>query len=216
MSRYSTACHEAGHLVAAALLGHELVGGSIELGALEVGIERNINGLACWRARSDTPVDSGALYGGLFDASIEVRAELEATLAVTLAGPACALAYGCDPPLGYHAPDPDETHAIGVLERRRLLPEEARAKFEDPSDWESDFVESHKVASFLCATPTTMHSHLFLSWFRSEVDAWVLSQRFRRPVMRVVRVLFERGELGGEEIEALINNSDGEVAAHAA
>jgi hypothetical protein len=201
VSRYGIACHEAGHAVAACLLNHEVVAVSIELDGGHAGVVRH-------RARDPFPdYPRTADFTSLFTAPLDVRCHLERLCAISLAGPATESVYGDDLPLGYHAPDQDETHVREVLERRQTMPEETRALLEEGNgNGETDWERSTKLAG-LCATPSPTLAELFYRWIDAEVKEWVLSERFRRPLMRIVPVLLDKGELSGDEIEALVNDT---------
>ena len=200
MSRFLLAVHESGHAVAAVLLGHEVTAVTIEL-------DGGFRGVVFNRPREPFSIADSDDFSSIFRAPTGARIALERRLAVTLAGPLAEEAYGDDPPVGYVPLDRDEEHVRRVVLRRLSeMPAETRALLaEEESNPEgaADLARSNRLAG-LCSS-RDVFADRFLAWFRLEVDAWVRSQQFRRPLERVVVALLEHGELAGHEVEALVN-----------
>ena len=124
-----------------------------------------------------------------------LRYELDRSLAITLAGPSAEKIYGGAPPLGYQPAPADEQHVRDVLARRRTLPPQTVALFEDveAAGRPSDFEQAYRTAA-ACSSGVE-YADLYLAWFGLEVDGWVASPGFRYPLRRVVEALLEHGEL---------------------
>lgn len=209
MSRYSIACHEAGHCVAALLLGQAVDGASIELRGDHAA------GVVSHRRTDEFPFEDGDPTSPPFRMGWRLRYELDRNLAITLAGPSAEKIYGGAPPLGYQPAPADEQHVRDVLARRATLPPATQALFEDveADGRPTDFEKAYETAA-ACSSGIE-YAQVYLNWFSLEVDGWVASPGFRYPLRRVVEALLAHGELSGDEVEAIVNTAPRRVTANA-
>ena len=203
--RLALAVHEAGHAVAAVLLGRRCTGVTIELDNGRRG--RNYHE----RLRRLNIPDDAVLGCSVLLMNWRLRRELEHRLAVILAGPIAAATYAAFVlPAGFHPPDPDEERAHRIVEQRKKLPPDIRALFEEADtlrdlsdEFQSDEFQAFRLSQ-LGSSGSPDVSTSFLIWAQAEVAAWVRRESFRRPLAAVTRELHEHGELSGDRVHELV------------
>jgi hypothetical protein len=199
--RVRLAVHEAGHCVAAVLVGRRVDSVSIELG----------KGRGVCHHRSAEPVaaaDPFLLAGNALMMPWASRGPLEAKLATLLAGAVAESTYGPPLPDGYVVTDPDELYVRAVIEHRQTMPDAARENLErvENLDWEADelgdWPQAHRLA---CMASSGWHvAGAYLAYLHAEVAELVLRDVCRLPLRDIALALIEHGELDGATVHAIV------------
>jgi hypothetical protein len=203
-ARLKLAVHEAGHAVAAVLLGRTVEGVSIEIHA-------GLRGVCIDRRSGPVDVTEEANFTtGVFLMPWQARQDMEAKLATLLAGPIAEAVYAPGLPAGYESPASlDREHARRIISARLELPEKARALFENHDELRSDYhrFRDDRAQAFQLSkwvSSGTSFALAFQSWFALEVEAWVRRESFRAPLAALTLELLEQGELPGPRVHELV------------
>jgi hypothetical protein len=206
-ARWSLSVHEAGHAVAAVLLGRRV-------DVVSVTIRHSSTIGVCHHGRPEAldREQLGRLHGPILRMDMQARLLFEADLAVVLAGPIAEATYTA--PVDKHPYDTTDEQAVReLLARRERLPAEARGLLERTEATDSperDLAVAYRLS--LLASTDASTADLLFAWLVAEVRQWILDKEFRVPLRAISLALYEAGELDGETATQIILNPTKEVA----
>ena len=199
------AIHEAGHAVAAVLLGHRVDGLTIEVDEGESG--------CCFWSSEPPPKLSLETAGSVLLSDWKVRQRLEQRLVVSLVGIIAVEVWAPREP-GY------QPRPASDLERERLTAEleaaglgEQIESFEatPPLERQTDEDRIFRLARLGSSGLSTAAA--FLAWVVAEVTAWVASEPFHRALAPLAEELLRHGSLPGKRVHEIVDQTQAEIKA---
>jgi hypothetical protein len=191
-----TAIHEAGHAVATVLLGQTV-------DAISTLPQGQWGGTCYWSRHEPIPETFSQLHGTILEIDWRYRRLLETRLAITLAGPAAVARWA--PATTDYLPPPllDQTveQLIAEFERASATIEEREAAA--PLERQTDLETAFRLAPL--GSTNMLIGPAFLHWMVAEVNVWVASRAFARPLRALTDELLQRRVLTGDRVHEVVN-----------